>query len=577
MFLTLNVVLSICLFGQRDYINFATASGLYDSPQGYLALYFALYLVSSLFVFGLEEGWQPLDCVYFSVITLTTAGLGDFVPSTDGGKVVCACFIYVGVATIGLLLGSLLAGSMDNESRKEARDAQIRDCPNCARFEKLKRRTTPNFKTSFYNMGDDASSSHEDADNVGLDLCDTSEELSPTKAPCNNPWVQQRQAQIHTRHMSINYSASTKNMFGTKPELRRSTSGLNPSDIPPPIDESTPFLRTSGLETGIAPSETEMKSFDDSYSSSCDTDESNTLHPSKPMTRVKAAKYVFLTLNKALVNSLFIIAGGSFGFYYIEDMSAVDSFYFTTVLLTSVGYGDIVPVTTAGKLFATIFVIIAGTVLLHNMTLISMIPLELRKRRIEHAVLEQFGNQLTDDELRELSTGRLINRLKLATDRPDGLEECTREMFSLAMLVRLGRVTEDDVKATFAAFRRLDAGNYGTLNSRTIIEGEFRRRKSVRNLVEMSPHVEWEQPPRHYSRESLSQVPNYTTEYASPNPYISPTGGTLARNHSVGSYYSQGLVSRASEFDYDAYDRWASNFNQYSPSPPLNDNDMGAY
>ena len=35
-----------------------------------------------------------------------------------------------------------------------------------------------------------------------------------------------------------------------------------------------------------------------------------------------------------------------------------------------------------GKLFATIFTIVAGTVLLHNMTLISMIPLELRKRRI---------------------------------------------------------------------------------------------------------------------------------------------------------------------------------------------------
>ena len=149
------------------------------------------------------------------------------------------------------------------------------------------------------------------------------------------------------------------------------------------------------------------------------------------------------------------------------------------MLLTSVGYGDIVPVTTPGKIFATIFVVVAGTVLLHNMTMIASIPLELRKRRIEHAVLGQFGDQLTDDELRELSTGRLINRLKLATNRPDGLEECTREMFSLAMLVRLGRISEEDVKATFAAFRRLDVGNYGKLNSRTIIEGELMRRKSM--------------------------------------------------------------------------------------------------
>lgn len=151
----------------------------------------------------------------------------------------------------------------------------------------------------------------------------------------------------------------------------------------------------------------------------------------------------------------------------------------------------------------------AGTVLLRNMSLISMIPLELRKRRVESAVLGQvcssslhllrdtatislnlfvhflqFGSQLTDDELRELSTGRLIHRLKLATNRPDGLEECTREMFSLAMLVRLGRITEDDVKSTFAAFSRLDVGNYGKLNSRTVIEGEvMRRRKSNKNLT----------------------------------------------------------------------------------------------
>lgn len=66
-------------------------------------------------------------------------------------------------------------------------------------------------------------------------------------------------------------------------------------------------------------------------------------------------------------------------------------------------------------------------------------------------------------------------------------------MFSLAMLVRLGRCTENDIKATFAAFRRLDVGNYGTLNSRSIIEGELMRRKSIKDLAALAAQEEWEQ------------------------------------------------------------------------------------
>lgn len=217
------------------------------------------------------------------------------------------------------------------------------------------------------------------------------------------------------------------------------------------------------------------------------------------------------------------------------------------------------------------------------MTSIAMIPLELRKRRVEIAVLGQFGNQLSDDELRELSTGRLINRLKLATNRPYGLEECTREMFSLAMLVRLGRITEEDVKATFAAFRRLDVGNYGKLNSRTIIEGELMRRRSLRNLASLArPPDEWGSRP---SRENMylhqpaefniahynlpAQIP---THDRAPTPI--PRGAfmhsgnspeSLIRMPSADSYYSQEALSRASTFDHDEYFRWASTFDLAYP------------
>jgi hypothetical protein len=53
--------------------------------------------------------------------------------------------------------------------------------------------------------------------------------------------------------------------------------------------------------------------------------------------QLNAAKYVFVTLRLALFNSMVIIAVGCLGFHFIEGFNLVDSWYFTTVLLTTVG------------------------------------------------------------------------------------------------------------------------------------------------------------------------------------------------------------------------------------------------
>ena len=163
--------------------------------------------------------------------------------------------------------------------------------------------------------------------------------------------------------------------------------------------------------------------------------------------------------------------------------------------MSIIGYGDIVPVTKGGKLFATVYILVAGTILLNNMSLISMIPLELRKRRIERAVLNQFGDRLDDAALEELATGPVIQRLRLSEKQTHGLNECTREMFSLAMLVRLGKVSEQDIKQTFAAFRRLDVYDEGVLNSKTIIDGMVKRRREQSLSVQNSQDRQAPPPP----------------------------------------------------------------------------------
>jgi hypothetical protein len=116
-----------------------------------------------------------------------------------------------------------------------------------------------------------------------------------------------------------------------------------------------------------------------------------------------------------------------------------------------------------------------------------MIPLELRRRRIEHAILTQFGDHLDDAALRELATGPVIQRLRLSANRTDGLDECTREMFSLAMLVRLGKVTEHDIRETFASFRHLDVNNEGVLNSKSIIAGMIAKQRRANTTQHPTP------------------------------------------------------------------------------------------
>jgi alkylhydroperoxidase/carboxymuconolactone decarboxylase family protein YurZ len=199
-------------------------------------------------------------------------------------------------------------------------------------------------------------------------------------------------------------------------------------------------------------------------------------------------------------------------------------------------------VTRGGKLFATVYILVGGTILLNNMSLISMIPLELRKRRIERAVLTQFGDHLDDAALRELATGPLIQRLHLSASRTDGLDECTREMFSLAMLVRLGKVNEQDIRETFASFRRLDVNNEGVLNSKSIIAAMIQKRRSQHSAEQPPPppsHIP--QPPREQSSEreepaNVNVAPHNSYYYQDPEAGTNERSSLLHHHQTTNSF-----------------------------------------
>jgi Ion channel len=155
--------------------------------------------------------------------------------------------------------------------------------------------------------------------------------------------------QSHTRHASFDISQHQNLLgggpamsYGTNPPATRTSlysqsSMTNESNSAAMFKPSTNKLRT------IASSDNLMDGFsesdnDESSVTSSSTESSTEEVWDSAKSRIQAGKYVFVTLRLALLNSLVIIAVGCIGFWVIEGFSLVDSWYFATVLLTTVGY-----------------------------------------------------------------------------------------------------------------------------------------------------------------------------------------------------------------------------------------------
>ena len=75
------------------------------------------------YLFSIIEGWSYLDAWYFTVVSLTTIGFGDYAPSfiTDSGflsvyRMMALCWLLIGLAWLGGLLSLMttLFGEIQN-------------------------------------------------------------------------------------------------------------------------------------------------------------------------------------------------------------------------------------------------------------------------------------------------------------------------------------------------------------------------------------------------------------------------------------------------------------------------------
>lgn len=89
-------------------------------------------------------------------------------------------------------------------------------------------------------------------------------------------------------------------------------------------------------------------------------------------------KQVLLTI---LTVAMVVLSIGTVFYHYVESLSWLDAFYFSTITLTTIGYGDISPKTDLGKLFTIPYSIMGIAILGAVISTVSQRRIEKMKER----------------------------------------------------------------------------------------------------------------------------------------------------------------------------------------------------
>lgn len=86
-------------------------------------------------------------------------------------------------------------------------------------------------------------------------------------------------------------------------------------------------------------------------------------------------KLLYITL--AIIIILFI---GTIFYHYVEGWNYLDSLYFSSYTVTTIGYGDFVPKTDIGKLFTIFYMFIGVGIALYGLSIIVAHFVETREK-----------------------------------------------------------------------------------------------------------------------------------------------------------------------------------------------------
>ncbi len=102
-----------------------------------------------------------------------------------------------------------------------------------------------------------------------------------------------------------------------------------------------------------------------------------------------------LRLIALFVTLMVLVAVGTVFFAMIEGWSWLDAYFFTVITLSTVGYGDLVPATAAGKIGTTIFIFIGLGIFAVALQQFGLFAMQKREEHTEW-LIARLGHRPSD-------------------------------------------------------------------------------------------------------------------------------------------------------------------------------------
>jgi len=117
----------------------------------------------------------------------------------------------------------------------------------------------------------------------------------------------------------------------------------------------------------------------------------------------------WLSLLIALTFLAFLISFGVVYYQFSEGWSSIDSFYFTVMTITSVGYGDLVPTHDVSKLVTAFYSLVSIPVVILAVSVIAKSYFEERISKVEKRMSELIRREkIIEEEVEGLADRKVI-------------------------------------------------------------------------------------------------------------------------------------------------------------------------